>query len=121
MLLRRALKSALGPGSVGVEGEHFLQVLEHVVEHSSAEAPLLEASPLPVHRLLVSLEVAVKVSLLVRLMMRVEVVLVLLTKRVKVFEDVIEIEVEGLVVLPEVVVVAAAASSTSSTSLVSFS
>lgn len=94
------------------EGKHFLQVLEHVVEQSSAKAPLLKPSPLPVHRLLMSLKVAVEVSLLVCLIMRVEVVMVslLLTKRVKVFEDVIEIEVEGLVVLPEVVAAAAASS-----------
>lgn len=93
------------------EGKHFLQVLKHVVEQSSAEAPLLKPSPLPVRRLLMSLKVAVKVSLLVCLIVRVEVVLVLLllTERVKVFEEVIEIE--GLVVLPEVVAAAVASSS----------
>lgn len=102
MLLGRALKPAPGPGSVRVKGEHLLQVLEHVVKESLAEAPLLKAPPVAVHGVAVSLEVLVQVSLLVGLTLRVEVVV--LAERVRVFEDVVEVEVEGLEVLPEVVV-----------------
>lgn len=108
VLLPRAVESALSPGTVRVEGEHLLQVLKHVIKESSAKATLLKPPLMSVHSLLVSLEVFVKVSLLVSLILRVgvEVVLVslLLTKMVKVFEDVIEIEVERLVVLVEVVI-----------------
>lgn len=106
MLLSRAVESALSPGTVRVKGEHLLQVLEHVIEKSSAKAPLLKLPPLPVHSLPMGLEVAVEVSLLVGLVLGVKVVLVslLLTKMVKVFEDVIKVEVEGLEVLVEVVV-----------------
>lgn len=103
MLLGRALKPALSPGGVPVKGEHLLQVLEHVVEKS--ESGVLEDAALLVHGLSVGLEVAVEVSLLVRLVVGVEVVLVsLLAERVEVFEDVVE--VEGLVVLLEVVAAA---------------
>lgn len=102
MLLGRALKPAPSAGSLRVKGEHLLQVLEHVVKESLAEAPLLKASPVAVHGVPVSLEVVVEVSLLVGLTLGVEVVV--LTERVHVFEDVVEVEVEGLEVLPEVVV-----------------
>lgn len=117
VLLPRALKSAVSPGTVRIEGEHLLQVLEHVIEQSSPEGPLLKLSPLPVHGLPVSLEVAVRVSLLVGFTVGVEVVLVslLLTKRVKVFEEVIK--VEGLEVLVEVVVGTASSSCSSSMAL----
>lgn len=105
MLLRRALKPAVSPGGVPVEGEHLLQVLEHVVEDPAPEAGVLKHPPLLVHGLSVGLEVAVEVSFLVRLVVGVEVVLVsLLAEGVKVFENVIE--VEGLVVLFEVIVAA---------------
>lgn len=110
VLLSRALESAVSPGTVCVEGEHLLQVLKHVIKDSSTEAALLKLSPLSVHSLPMGLEVAVKVPLLVgvTLGMGVKVVLVslLLTKGLVVFEDVIEVEVEGLVVLVEVVVAA---------------
>lgn len=105
MLLCRALESAVCPGAVRVEGEHFLQVLKHVIKHStSSEGALLKLPPLPVHVLLLGLEVAVKVSLLVGLMMGVKVVLMslMLTEVVKVFEKVIK--VEGLEVLLKVIV-----------------
>lgn len=105
MLLPRALESTVSPGAVRVKGEHLLQVLKHVIKESSAEAPLLKLSLLSVHGLPVGLEVAVEVSLLVvlvALVLGVEVVLVLVTKSVKIFENVIK--VEGLVVLVEVVV-----------------
>lgn len=94
-----------------VKGEHLLQVLKHVVKESSTKAALLKAPPLPVHGLLVSLEVAIKVFLLVSLMgvKVVVLLLMLMTKRVKVFENVIK--VEGLEVLFEVIVPAAAPSS----------
>ncbi len=118
VLLPRALESALSPGAVRVEGEHLLQVLKHVIKESSAEAPLLELPPLPVHSLPVGLEVAVKVSLLVGLVLgvrvKVLVVSLLLTERVRVFEHVIKVEVEGMVVLVEVVVASSSSSSSSS-------
>lgn len=105
VLLHRALEPALGPGPVRIKGEHLLQVLKHVIKESPAEAPLLKLPPLPVHGLAVSLEVAVEVPLLVGLSLGVGVKVVLLvpllTKMVEVFEDVVE--VEGLVVLVEVV------------------
>lgn len=104
VLLGRTLEPVLSPGAVRVEREHLLQVLEHVVKESVAETPLLKLPPVSVHGLLVGLEVAVKVSLLVALILGVEVVLVpllVLAKVVKVFEDVVE--VEGLVVMSEVV------------------
>lgn len=104
VLLRRALESALG--SVRVEREHLFQVLKHVVKESGAKAPLMELPPVPVHGLLVGLEVAVKVSLLVGLMLGVKVMLValLVAEMVEFFEDVIK--VEGLEVLFEVIVAA---------------
>lgn len=115
MLLPRALESALSSGTVRIKGEHLFQVLKHVVKQSSTERPLLKLSPLPVHGLPVSLEMAVRVSLLVGMTVGVEVVLVLvlllLTKWVIVFEKVIE--VEGLEVLVEVVVETASSSSSS--------
>lgn len=91
-----------------VKGEHLLQVLKHVIKESRAEAPLLKLPLVSVHGLLMGLEVVVKVSLLVALILGVKVVVVLLlpAKRVKVFEDVIKVEVKGLVVLLEVIVVA---------------
>lgn len=100
----RALKPALSPRVVHVKGEHLLQVLKHVIKESSSEAPLLSLPPLPVHSLLVGLEVAVKMSLLVGLVLGVKVVLVwlLVAEEVKVFEDVVK--VERLEVLVEVVV-----------------
>ena len=95
-----------------IEGEHFLQVLKHVVKQSSTKgSTLLKLSPLSVHGLPVSLEVAFRVSLLVGLTVGVEVVLVSLTKRVIVFEKVIK--VEGLEVLVEVVVETASSPSSS--------
>lgn len=100
VLLGRALKRALSPGSVRVKGEHLLQVLKHVVKEPLAEAPLLKASPVAVHGVPVGLEVAVEVSLLVGLALGVEVMLMLI-ERVGLFEEVVE--VEGLEVLPEVV------------------
>lgn len=111
MLLPRALESALSSGTVRIKGEHLFQVLKHVVKQSSTERPLLKLSPLPVHGLPMSLEMAVRVSLLVGMTVGVEVVLVLLllTKWVIVFEKVIE--VEGLEVLVEVVVETASSSS----------
>lgn len=102
MLLPRALEFAVSPGTVRVKGEHLLQVLKHVIKQSSAESPLLKLSPLSVHRLAMGLEVAVKVSLLVGLVLEVGVEVVLVSEGVKVFENVVE--VEGLVVLVEVVV-----------------
>lgn len=113
VLLRRALKPALSPGGVRVEGEHLLQVFEHVVKHPVAEAPRLKAPAVAVHGLAVRLEVAVEVAFLVGLVLGVEVVLMLLLliERVVVFEEVVEVEVEGLEVLPEVVVVFALSSS----------
>lgn len=101
VLLPGAVKPALSPGTVRVKGEHLLQVLEHVVEEPSAEAALLELTPVAVRGLPVGLEVALKVSLLVGLVVGVKVVLVSLTKVV--FENVVK--VERLVVLVEVVVV----------------
>lgn len=113
MLLCRALESAVCPGAVRVEGEHFLQVLKHVIKHSttSSKGALLKLPPLPVHVLLLGLEVAVKVSLLVGLMMGVKVVLMplMLTEVVKVFEKVIK--VEGLEVLFKVIVSTASSAS----------
>lgn len=114
MLLGRTLEPVLSPGVVSAEREHLLQVLEHVVKDSAAETPLLKVPPVSVHGLLVGLEVAVKVSLLVALILGVEVVLVpllVLAKVVKVFEDVVE--VEGLVVLSEVVLAPSSASTSS--------
>lgn len=115
VLLSRALESAVSSGAVRVKGEHLLQVLKHVIKEPPAEAtPLLKLPPLSVHSLPVGLEVAVEVSLLVGLVLGVEVVLVLvsllLTKRVIVFEDVVKVEVEGLVVLVEVVVASSSSS-----------
>lgn len=116
MLLSHALESALSPGTVRGKGEHFLQVLKHVIKESSADTPLLELSPMSVHSLPVGLEVAVKVSLLVGLVLGVgvgvKVVLVslLLTESLKVFEHVIKVEVERLVVLVKVVVAASSSS-----------
>lgn len=101
---------------MGVKGEHLLQVLKHIIKESPIEAAVLKLPSLPVHSLPVSLEVAVKVSLLVGLIVGmgvgVKVVLVLLlSKRVKVFENVIKVEVKGLEVLPEVVVATSSSSS----------
>lgn len=116
MLLPRAVESAVSPGAVRVKGEHLLQVLKHVVKESAAEAPLLELSPLSVHSVPMGLEVAVKVSLLVGLGVGVGVkVVVLLSKSIKVFENVIK--VEGLVVLVEVVVPSSSSSSSCSVAL----
>lgn len=112
VLLRRALEPALG--SVRVEREHLFQVLEHVVEESTAEALPVELSPVPVHGLLVGLEVTVKVSLLVSLILGVKAVLVVLLVA-KVFENVIK--VKGLEVLSEVIVAAASAISSSSVAI----
>lgn len=111
VLLPRALKRAVSPGAVRVEGEHLLQVLEHVVEEPRAEAALLRPPLVRVGGVPVSLEVALKVSLLVGLIVEVEVgvevvlVSMLLPESVEVFKDVVE--VKGLVVLVEVVVAAA--------------
>lgn len=114
MLLSRALESALSPGTVRVKRKHFLQVLKHVIKESSTETPLLKLPLMSVHGLLMGLKVTVKVSLLVGLILGVgvKVVLVslLLTKMVKVFEDVIKVEVEGLKVLFEVVVASSSSS-----------
>lgn len=118
MLLPRAVESAVSPGAVRVKGEHLLQVLKHVVKESAPEAPLLELSPLSIHSVPMGLEVAVKVSLLVGLGVGVGVgvkVVVLLSKSVKVFENVIK--VEGLVVLVEVVVPSSSSSSSCSVAL----
>lgn len=91
-----------------VEGEHLLQVLKHVIKESSTEAPLLKLPLVSVHSLLMRLEVAVKVSLLVALILGVgvgvKVVMVLLLLAKVVIEDVIKVEVKGLVVLFEVVI-----------------
>lgn len=108
VLLRRALEPALG--SVRVEREHLFQVLKHVVKESTAEALPVELSPVPVHGLLVGLEVTVKVSLLVSLILGVKAVLVVLLVA-KVFENVIK--VKGLKVLSEVIVAATSAASSS--------
>lgn len=103
-----------------IKGEHLLQVFEHVIKESFAKTSLLKPLPVSIHGLLMSLEVAVKVSFLVGLIMGVgvgvEVVLVLLVlaKRVRVFENVIKVEVEGVEVLVEVIVAATTASSSSS-------
>lgn len=89
-----------------VEGEHLLQVLKHVIKESSTEAPLLKLPLVSVHSLLMRLEVAVKVSLLVALILGVgvKVVMVLLLLAKVIIEDVIKVEVKGLVVLFEVVI-----------------
>lgn len=115
LLLYRALESALRSGTVRAEGEHLLQVLKHVIEESISEGPLLKLPPVSVHSFLMGVEVAVKVSLLASLILGVEVVLVslLVVKIVKVFENVIKVEVKGLVVLSEVIF----ASSSSSVAL----
>lgn len=114
VLLRRALEPALG--SVRVEREHLFQVLEHVVKESPTEALTMDLSPVPVHGLLVGLEVAVKVPLLVGLILGVKVVLVVLLVVVvvlaKVFENVIK--VKGLEVLSEVIVASVATTTSSS-------
>lgn len=88
-----------------VEGEHLLQVLKHVIKESSTEAPLLKLPPVSVHSLLMRLKVAVKVSLLVALILGVgvKVVMVLPLLAKVVIEDVIKVEVKGLVVLFEVI------------------
>lgn len=111
VLLPRALESALSPGAVrvSVKGEHLLQVLKHVIKESSTKGPLLKLPPVSVHSLLMGLEAAVEVSLLVGLALGVKVVMVMLTKMVKVFEDVIK--VKGMVVLVEVVIAASSSSS----------
>lgn len=105
MLFSRALGFALSPGGVCIERKHLLHVLEHVVEQAAAEGALLELSLVPVHGLLVGLEVAVKVCLLMGLGagLGVGMVVVMVTGRLKVFEYVVEVEVEGLEVLVEVV------------------
>lgn len=111
VLLGRALEPALG--SVRVEREHLFQVLEHVVKESPSEALAMDLSPVPVHGLLVGLEVAVKVSLLVGLMLGVKVVLVVLVVVVaEVFENVIK--VKRLEVLSEVIVASVTTPSSSS-------
>lgn len=68
----------------------------------------MELPPVPIHGLLVGLEVAVKVPLLVGLILGVKVVVValLVTEMVEVFENVIK--VKGLEVFFEVIVVIAA-------------
>lgn len=114
VLLRRALEPALG--SVRVEREHLFQVLEHVIEESPTEALPMDLSPVPVHGLLVGLEVAVKVSLLVGLILGVKVVLVVLVVVAEVFENVIK--VKGLEVLSEVIVASVTTTTTSSSSSV---
>lgn len=113
VLLPRALKSAVSPGAVRVEGEHLLQVLEHVVKESRAKPALLRAPFVRIGGVPVGLEVAVKVPLVVGLIVGVEVgvevVLVsMLPEMVEVFKNVVE--VEGLVVLVEVVVAASSVS-----------
>lgn len=114
VLLRRALEPALG--SVRVEREHLFQVLEHVVKESPTEALAMDLSPVPVHGLLVGLEVAVKVPLLVGLMLGVKVVLVVLLVVVVVLAEVFEnvIKVKGLEVLSEVIVASVATTTSSS-------
>lgn len=107
MLLPRTLEPPVGPGAVCVKGEHLLQVLKHVIKEPPTEAPLLKLSLLSVHSLPVGLEVPVKVSLVVSVILGVKMVSVL-TKSVGVFEKVIE--VEGLVVLVEVVVTSSSSS-----------
>lgn len=109
VLLRRALEPALR--SVRVEREHLFQVLEHVVKESTTEALPMDLSPVPVHGLLVGLEVAVKVSLVVGLILGVKVVLVVLVAEV--FENVIK--VKGLEVLSEVIVGSVSTTSSSVT------
>lgn len=117
VLLGRALEPRLAPGAVCVEGEHLLQVLKHVVKESAvaaaaAEAALLKVPLVPVHGLLVGLEVAVKVSLVAALVVGVEVVLVpLLPEVVGIFEEVVK--VERLIVLSEVVMSSSSSCSSS--------
>lgn len=115
VLLSRALESALSPGTVRVEGEHLLQVVKHVIKESAAEGPLLKLPPVSVHSLLMGLESAVKVSLLVALILEVGVKVALvplvLAKMVELFEDVIEVEVKGLVVLFKVIIAPSSSSS----------
>lgn len=113
VLLCRALEPALG--SVRVEREHLFQVLEHVVKESTTEALPMDLSPVPVHGLLVGLEVAVKVSLLVSLILGVKVVLVVVLVVAEVFENVIK--VKGLEVLSEVIVASVTTTSSSSSSV----
>lgn len=117
VLLYRALESTLRSGTVRAEGEHLLQVLKHVIKESISEGPLLKLPPVSVHSFLMGMEVAVKVSLLASLILGVEVVLVslLVVKIVKVLENVIKVEVKGLVVLSEVI--CASSSSSSSVAL----
>lgn len=124
LFTRGTLEPAPAPGTMGIEREHLLQILEHIVEDSSCSTKvlLLELSLVPVGGLLVGLEVSVKVSLLVGLGMgiclgmgvgmgiRVGVVVVVavmvvvivmwLSELVKVFEKVVK--VERLEVLVEV-------------------
>lgn len=112
------MKSTVSPGSVRIKGEHLLQVLKHVIKESVTKASLLKPPSLPVHGISMSLEVTIKVSLLVGLIVGVgvKVVLVslLLTKRVRVSENVIKVEVERLEVLLEVIVPTASSSSSMS-------
>lgn len=124
VLLGRAPEPGLAPGAVCVEGEHLLQVLKHVVKESAvsaaiAEGALLEVPLVPVHGLLVGLEVAVKVPLVAPLLAGVEVVLVpllllLLAKVVGFSKEVVK--VERLIVLPEVVMSASSCASSSCSS-----
>lgn len=112
VLLPRVLEFVLSP-CVRVEGEHLLQVLKHIVEDAAAaatERSLLKLSPVSVHGLAVGLGMSFKVSLVMSLMVcevrvGVKVVLLLmLAKMVKVFQNVIKVEIKGLKVLAEVVV-----------------
>lgn len=112
VLLPCVLEFVLSP-CVRVEGEHLLQVLKHIVEDAAAaatERSLLKLSPVSVHGLAVGLGMSFKVSLVMSLMVcevrvGVKVVLLLmLAKMVKVFQNVIKVEIKGLKVLAEVVV-----------------
>lgn len=102
-VLSGALKLALGSGRVplcavkAIKGEHLLHVVKHVVEDPPAKSPL-EGSPVAIVSFLVSPEMALKVLLVTGMPV--------LAENVKVFENVIKVEVEWLL---EVLPVASAA------------
>lgn len=95
VLFSGAVEPAIRPGHV--EREHPLHVLKDIVKESTPSEGVLELSPMAVVGLpLVGLKVVLEVAPLL-LLLGVLMELVVLSKRVKVSEQVVEVEAEGLV------------------------
>lgn len=89
ILSARTMKAAVRPCLVSIKRKHSLHVLKHIIKRTTTERAL-KVSPVPAPHLLMMLKVALEMSFIVKVR--------IVSKDVKVFEDIVEIKVEILIV-----------------------